>query len=128
MTERWVAGADLMRMLPEILEEIADRGTVFLVRMGKVPESSGVISGLVSANGEIVFALGSPQALGGVFGLIDEEYGWPHPIQVSDVKTVSDLTPGYRRHPMIYRGRDCLAMCIGFREYELVHRAGKTTD
>lgn len=66
MAERSIDGADLMGRLPEVLEEIA-QGTVFLVSMGKVPESSGVISGLVSAAEEIVFALGSPQALAGVF-------------------------------------------------------------
>jgi hypothetical protein len=120
MAERSIAGTDLMRMLPELLEEVAQRGTVFLVSIGKASESGGIISGLVSATSEIVFALGSPQVLGGVFGLIDEEYGWPHPIQISEVKTVSDLMPGYRRHPMIYHGSDCLAMSISVGEYELL--------
>jgi hypothetical protein len=80
----------------------------------------GVISGLVSAANEIVFALGSAHVLGEVFGLIDEEYGWPHPMPISEVKTVSDLMPGYRRHPMIYRGSECLAISISVGEYELL--------
>jgi hypothetical protein len=107
-------------MLPEVLEEIARRGAVFLVNMGQAAESSGVISGLVSATSEIVFALGPPQVLGKVFGLIDEEYGWPHPVQVSEVKAVTVLMPGYRRHPLICRGSDCLAISIGVGEYELL--------
>lgn len=120
MAERSIAEADLMGKLPEVLEEIAQRGTVFLVNMGNVPASSLAISGLVSAAGEVVFALGPPQILGGVFGLIDEEYGWPHPIQVSEVKAVSDLMPGHRWHPVIYRGNDCLVMSISLEEYELL--------
>jgi hypothetical protein len=122
MVERSIAGADLMRMLPEILEEVAQHGTVFLVSLGKASESDLVISGLVSATNEIVFALGSPDILGEVFGLIDAEYGWPHPIPISEVKTVSDLMPGYRRHPMIYNGSDCLAMSISWGEYELLKK------
>jgi hypothetical protein len=122
MAERSIAGADLMGALSEVLEEVADRGTVFLVSMGNAPESGGVISGLVSAAGEVVFALGPPQLLGGVFGLIDEEYGWPHPVQVSELRTVSDLMPGYRRHPVIYRGTDCLAISISLGEYELLKK------
>ena len=120
MAERSIAGTDLMRMLGEVLEEIAQRGTVFLVRMGQALESGDVISGLVSATGEIVFALGPPHVLGRVFALIDEEYGWPHPIQVSDVKAVSDLMPTHRRHPLIYRGNDCLAISISLGEYQLL--------
>ena len=120
MAEQSIAGTDLIRTLPEILEEVAQRGTVFLVSLGQAHESDDVISGLVSATGEIVFALGPPHVLGGVFALIDEEYGWPHPVQVSDLKAVSDLMPSHRRHPLIYRGSDCLAMSIGLREYELL--------
>jgi hypothetical protein len=71
----------------------------------------------------IVFALGPPHVLGSVFGLIDEEYGWPHPIQVSEVKALSDLMPGYRRHPMIYRDSDCLAISISLAEYELLKQS-----
>src|SRR5689334_3300456 len=108
VTERHIAGADLLRMLPEILEKIAQHGSVFLVSMGQAPERSGLIGGLVSAAGEIVFALGPAQVLGEVFGLIDAEYGWPRLIAVSEVKSVSDLMPGYRRHPMIYHGSECL--------------------
>jgi hypothetical protein len=109
-----------MGTLPEVLEEIARRGAVFLVNMGQAAESGGVISGLVSPTGEIVFVLGPPQVLGQVFVLIDEEYGWPHLVQVSELKAVTDLMPGYRRHPLIYRGSDCLAMSISLGEYELL--------
>ena len=58
--------------------------------------------------------------LGEVFGLIDAEYGWPHPIPLSDVTTVADLLPGYRRHPMICRGSECLAISISVGEYEIL--------
>jgi hypothetical protein len=107
-------------MLPEVLEEIVQRGTVFLVSMGKASEASGVISGLVSSTNEIVFAFGPPQVLGEVVGLIDEEYGWPHLVHVSELKAVYDLLPAYRRHPLIYRESDCLAMSISIGEYELL--------
>ena len=120
MAERSITATDLLRMLPEVLAEVAQRGTVFLVSMGQALASDNVISSLVSATGEIVFVLGPPHVLGAVFALIDEEYGWPHPVQVSDVKAVSDLMPRHRRHPLIYRGSDCLAMSIGLREYELL--------
>jgi hypothetical protein len=123
VAERSIAGTDLIRTLPEILEEVARPGTVFLVSMGQTLESDNVISGLVSATGEIVFALGPPHVLGAVFALIDEEYGWPHPIQVSDVEAVSDLMPSRRRHPLIYRGSDCLAMSISLGEYELLKQS-----
>jgi hypothetical protein len=122
VAERSIAGADLMGTLPQVLEQIDHQGTVFLVNMGKVSESSRIISGLLSAAGEIVFALGPAHVIGGVFGLIDEEYGWPHPIQIAEVKTVADLMPGRRRHPMIYRGEDCLAMSISLWEYEQLKR------
>ncbi len=36
-----------MRTLPEILEEITQRSTVFLVSMGNASEAGGVISSLV---------------------------------------------------------------------------------
>ena len=120
MAERSIAGTDLLQTLPEVFAEIVQRGTVFLVSMGQALEAGDVISGLVSATGEIVFALGSPHVLGAVFALIDEEYGWPYPVQVSDVKAVSDLMPTHRRHPLIYRGSDCLAMSISLGEYELL--------
>jgi len=109
-----------MKTLPEILEDIAQRGTVFLVHMGNAADAGGMISGLVSATNEIVFAVGAPHMLGEVFGLIDAEYGWPHPIPLADVKTVADLLPGYRRHPMIERGGECLAISISVGEYELL--------
>jgi hypothetical protein len=120
MPERSIAGSDLMRSLPEVLEEIAHRGTVFLVNMGKAPPSSGVIGGCINTSGEIVFALGPPQVLGGVFGLIDEEYGWPSPVQVEEVEDLLDLMPSHRRHPMFCRGNDCIAMSISLGEYDLL--------
>jgi hypothetical protein len=123
VVERSIAGNDLMPILPEVLEEIVQCGTVFLVSMGKASEAGVVISGLVSPTNEVVFALGPPHLLGEVFGLIDQEYGWPHPVHVSELKAVTDLMPGYRRHPLIYRESDCLAMSISLREYELLKKS-----
>ena len=120
MLERSITGAELVRMPPEILEDIVQRGTVFRVHMGDAADAGGIISGLVSATNEIVFAFGAPHMLGEVFGLIDAEYGWPHPISLLDVTTVADLLPGYRRHPMIERGGECLAMRISVGEYKLL--------
>jgi hypothetical protein len=88
MLERSITGAELMRMLPEILEDIAQRGTVFLVHMGSAADAGSIISGLVSATNEIVFAVGAPHMLGEVFGLIDAEYGWPHPISLGSKNCV----------------------------------------
>jgi hypothetical protein len=76
----------------------------------------------------MVFVLGPPQTLGVVFGLIDEECGWPHPIQLSEVKTLSDLMPSHRRHPVIWRGADWLAISINLGEYELVKRNRAVAD
>jgi hypothetical protein len=120
VTERSISRAELMETLPEVLEQITNHGIVFLVSLGKVEESSGFISGLVTSAGEIMFAFGPREVLGRVFGLIDEEYGWPHLIQFSDVKEVSDLMPGYRRHPIICQGDHWLAMSISIGEYELL--------
>lgn len=120
MIERSITGSELMKMLLEILEGITQRGTVFLVHMGNAADAGGIISGLVSATNEIVFAFGAPHMLGEVFGLIDAEYSWPHPIPLAEVTTVSDLLPGYRRHPMIERGGECLAIGISVGGYELL--------
>jgi len=110
-----------MAALPMILEEIETDGTVFRVNMGRVSEPGRVlIRGLVSGEGDIVFVLGPERVLCGVFGLVDAEHGWPCPIQVAEVKTVSDLMPGIHRHPVIYRGTDPLAMSICWSEYELL--------
>jgi hypothetical protein len=117
MVERSISGADLLGQLPAVLAEIAHRDVVFLVHMGRPPESRCLISGLVGPDGEVVFALGPPDPLGRVFGLIDEEYGWPRPIQVADVRAVADLMPGRRDHPLVFRGDDCLALSISIAEY-----------
>lgn len=120
MTERSIGAADLIPNLPRVLDEITSRDAVFLVSTGNMPESGSVISGLVSGEGDIVFVLGSPQILGGVFGRLDPEYGWPCPIQITEVRTVSDLMPGHRRHPLLCRGSDCLALSISLSEYRLL--------
>jgi hypothetical protein len=120
VAERSITGQELLGALLEVIVEIVQRGTVFLVSRGNALESSGLIGGLVNGPGEILFVLGPVQTLGRVFGLIDEEYGWPYPIQLSEVEALSDLTPDHRRHPMIWCGNDCLAMCISLGEYELL--------
>jgi hypothetical protein len=124
VNERRISGADLLATFPAILEELSQGTTVFLVDMTAEPPPTSVIAGLVSSSGEIVFALGPPDALGGVFALIDKEYGWPEPIQAADVRSAADLMPSYRRHPMLHRGADCLALSISLSEYELLrHRS-----
>jgi hypothetical protein len=72
---------------------------VFRVSVGQLPDAGRHSSGLVGPEGEVVFVLGPPRVLGGVFGLGDEEYGWPYPVQASDVKTASDRMLGHRCHP-----------------------------
>jgi hypothetical protein len=125
MVERCIAGSDLIVALPSVLEGIADRGAVCLVNLGPVDPSAWVINGLVNPKGEVVFALGRPDDLGRVFGLIDPEYGWPHPVQLADVASVEDVAPSYRRHPMLYRGRECVAVSVSWWEYEQVRGHGR---
>jgi hypothetical protein len=120
MNERRISGTDLLATFPAVLEQLAEGATVFLVDMTAELTSVSAISGLVGPSGEIVFALGPAAVLGGVFALIDQEYGWPEPVQAADVRAATDLMPEYRRHPVLYRGTDCLAMSIGIREYELL--------
>ena len=121
MVERLISGADLLSQLPAVLEEIAHRDVVFLVHMGPA-ESRCLISGLVSPDGNVIFAFGRLETLGRVFGLIDAEYGWPHRIDVSNVRAASDLMPSRRRHPLLCKAGECLAMSISFAEYEHLRR------
>jgi hypothetical protein len=125
VVERHIAGAELIAALPSVIDNITSRGAVYLVNLGPVEPSASVISGLVSPAGEVVFALGRPDDLGHVFGMIDEEYGWPDPVQLADVATVGDLTPGYRRHPLLFRGEECVAMSVSWGEYEQVRRGAR---
>jgi hypothetical protein len=122
--ERRIAGTDLIAALPSVLQDIADRGAVYLVSLGQADPARWVLRGLVDPAGEVVFALGRPDDLGRVFGLIDEEYGWPHPVQLADVTRVEDVAPGYHCHPILYRGRECVAMSVSWWEYERVRGLG----
>jgi hypothetical protein len=125
VVERHIAGAELIAALPSVIDDIIRRGAVYLVNLGPVEPSASVISGLVSPMGEVVFALGRPDDLGRVFGLIDEEYGWPDPVQLADVATVGDVVPGYRRHPLLLRGDECVALSVSWWEYEQVRGGGR---
>ena len=104
MAERSITVADLMARLPEVLEEIVNSGSVFLV----------------GDAGGVDFVLGPVDVLWGVCGLIDPEYGWPQTIPVADVKEVGDLAPGHRRHPVLVSGEKPVAMSISPGEYELL--------
>lgn len=124
--ERRIAGTDLIASLPSVLEDIAERGATYLVSLGPADQAGLVISGLVSPAGEVVFALGRPDDLGRVFELIDDpEYGWPQIVQVDEVRSVEDVAPGYRSHPYLCRGQECVAMSVSWWEYELVRGSGK---
>ena len=122
VVERQISAAELLSTLPAVIQEIVEGQTVFVVNLGQAHEHGLVIGSLVSPQDEIVFVFGPPEVLGQVFGLIDEEYGWPREIQISDIRSVEDLTPSHRCHPIICRGRECLAMSIGWGEYELLKR------
>jgi hypothetical protein len=117
--ERKITGADLMRMLSGVLEEITRHNTVYVVNVGKTTDYPLAIQGLVTPEGDVGFALGSSM-FGNVFQLIDEEYGWPEHIDISEIRDVTDLMPGYRRHPVVCRNRECLAMSISIAEYNLL--------
>jgi hypothetical protein len=117
MVERSISGADLLGQLSAVFGAIAHQDVVFLVHMGRPPESRCITNGLVGPDGDVVFTLGPPETLGRVFGLIDDEYGWPRPIQVADVRAVGDLMPGRRSHPLLFQGDDCRALSISIAEY-----------
>jgi hypothetical protein len=112
MVERSISGADLLGQLPAVIAEIAHRDVVFLVHMGRPPHSRWLISGLVGPDGDVVFALGPSETLGRVFGLIDDEYGWPRPIQVADVRAIADLSR--RRDGPEDASGPALSSCIDF--------------
>jgi hypothetical protein len=128
VVERRITGADLIPQLQTVIDDITGQGAVYLVNLGSVDPSSPVIRGLVSPAGELVFVLGRPDDLGRVFGLNDEEYGWPAPVQVADVVTVDDVAPGYRRHPVLFRGKECVAMSVSWWEYEQLCRGRRSDD
>lgn len=129
MTERRIAEADLIAALPRILEDITANGVTYLVVLGPCDPGRPIMNGMVSQSGEVMFALGRPADLSGVLGLVDPEYGWPYPVQIADITAVGDVAPGYRRHPMLYRGRECMAMSVTWWEYQQLRgRGGEGAD
>ena len=61
------------------------------------------------------WVLGPLQVLGAVFGLYDEEYGWPYPVAAN--ATLDELRPAYRRHPVIDLGDQQQAIAISVGEW-----------
>ncbi len=116
--ERSIDGDELMRDLAAILREINEQGFVYRVTVGPSAAMPEAIGGLVDRTGEIVFVLGPESILGGVFGLIDEEYGWPHPVQSSGIKCLADIMPRWRCHPVVYVDNTICALSVSIWEYE----------
>ena len=61
------------------------------------------------------WVLGPVQILGAVFGLYDEEYGWPYPVSAD--APLGELRPAYRRHPVIDLGNQQQAIVISIDEW-----------
>lgn len=97
---RHIEGADLISNLEEALSAI-EAGAVFEV--SAAPSS---------------FILGPP-SLGAVFAIYDDkEYGWPVDIEAAEVRSIEDLMPRHRRHPVIVRDGTPVAMSIHQGEYD----------
>lgn len=65
-----------------------------------------------------LFVIGPHSILGEVFGLIDEEYGWPIPVKVDEVKSVEHLRPKYRKNPVLVDEQGNIAIVISLIEYK----------
>ena len=103
-TERFIDAAVLMQSLDDILDDISRNGVVYIV----MPDAD--------------FVIGPENICGRVLGLVDPEYGWPFPIEVKNIKSVSDIVPRWRGHPFICRNGVCLAVSIQMTEYEQIKK------
>lgn len=109
-TPHCIDGNALIERLPEILAKV-ENGAAFEVLCG--PSS---------------FVLGPP-SLGHVFSLIDEgEYGWPMPTDVGAIGSIEDVAPSRRRHPLLTRHGQPIAMSISVSEYECLLARDTTTQ
>ncbi|MEM6777839.1 MAG: hypothetical protein AAF670_09285 [Planctomycetota bacterium] len=88
-----------------IWSEVVSEGTIFRVEL----ESDA-------------FVIAPPSIGQQVFGLLDEEYGWPYPMDVSELDTPEDLVPGGRRHPVLEQNGCVIAVCISAEEFNLILR------
>jgi hypothetical protein len=109
--ERRITSSALMADLDNVLEHIAQCPTAFIVELDTP-----------TFRGDREFVLGPAAVCGAVLGLVDSEYGWPHPVEAREVEDVMELAPGYRRHPFIYRNGECLAVGIQMSEYKDIER------
>ena len=110
--EKQIRADELISRLPDVLDGIDRERTVYIVQM------SGE-----NWRGDAKFVLGPAELCGQVLGLVDEEYGWPKRVELSEIKEVSDLAPSYRRHPFIYKGDRCVAAGIQVGEYEMIKKS-----
>jgi len=121
LREKTISGSELMPRLSEILDEIHSHGAVYVVHAHVCDINVDPAEG-IDESGQGSFVLGPPDVCGGVVGLVDPEYGWPHVIDVGDVNTLNDIMPGYRLHPFLHRGSTCLAISITIHEYEMIRK------
>jgi hypothetical protein len=97
---RHVESDELISRLTQVLSAV-EAGAVFEV--SAVPSS---------------FILGPP-SIGRAFALYDDkEYGWPQPIEADEVRSIEDVMPRHRRHPVVERNGKPIAMSISRGEYE----------
>lgn len=77
---------------------------------------------------EKLFVIGPPIICTNVIGLVNEEYGWPFHINIKTIKSITDLTPGYHKHPFIYDENKLLAISVKISEFELIKEKIADTD
>ena len=101
----------LLNNLQQIIEKIHEKQIVFLVYRSDFEQES-----------DFHFILGPREVCGLILGLIDEEYGWPFSVSIDQVKSISDIAPGYRKHPFISDNNNHLAVSIQKSEYEIIKK------
>jgi hypothetical protein len=109
--EKIIDSNELMASLDAVLDEIRDKGTVFIVDVVKADWKS-----------DRRFVLGPESICGRVFGLVDPEYGWPKIIEIDTISDISDVCPETRRHPCLCHGNNCCAVGIRMTEYEMIKK------
>jgi len=114
VNEKRIGTSELEEMLMLILCEIFVNKTVYIVQ----PDL--LCPAMVEE-----FVLGPESICGAFLGLVDEEYGWPVPIDVKNVTSVVSLAPFCRRHPFIFYEDKCLAVGIQRNEYEMIKKLGR---
>lgn len=123
--ERSISAEALVGQFGDIVEAVRRFNVVYLVDMGPKPDGQLIPSGMADRDGHVRFAFGPPDVCSAI-GLVDPEYGWPRLVRVEDVRTVADVAPGFRCHPMIMLEGQCVAASVMIGEYEMIRNNLRT--